>query len=226
MSKVIVFDVNETLLDVSALEPDFHRVFRDGRVAREWFTQLLQYSMASTLAGTYFDFTTIAGAVLEMTAASRGMPLSNRDKHQIIKGLLSLPPYPDVTQSLERLKHAGFRLATLTNSAQQAVCQQIENAGLSAYFESNLSVDAVRRYKPAPEVYRMAAEKLAVSTGELRLVAPHAWDEMGAMQAGCTAAFVARLGKVFYPLAPEPDIVGPDLRCVADEILKKEHDRS
>lgn len=84
----------------------------------------------------------------------------------------------------------------------------------------------MRRYKPAPEVYRMAAEKLAVSTGELRLVAAHAWDVMGAMQAGCTAAFVARPGKIFYPLAPEPDIVAPDLRCVADQILKKEHDRS
>jgi len=82
-----------------------------------------------------------------------------------------------------------------------------------------LSADAVRRLKPAPEPYLLAAERLGVAIGEVRLVAAHAWDVAGATRAGCAAAFVARPGKVLDPLADPPDIVGADLTEVAEHIL-------
>ena len=86
-------------------------------------------------------------------------------------------------------------------------------------------MDAVRRFKPAPDPYRFVAKELGVETGGLRMVAAHAWDVVGAMQAGCAAAFVARPGKVLYPLAPAPDIVGPDLRAIADQIVARDAPR-
>jgi FMN phosphatase YigB (HAD superfamily) len=73
---------------------------------------------------------------------------------------------------------------------------QLDHAGLSGPFELVLSADAVRRLKPAPEPYRMAAERLGVAVGEVRLVAAHAWDVAGAARAGCATDFVARPGKV------------------------------
>ena len=103
--------------------------------------------------------------------------------------------------------------------------QQLHNAGISDLFERAFSVDAVRRFKPAPDPYRFAARELGVETSGLRMVAAHAWDVVGAMQAGCAAAFVARPGKVLYPLAPAPDITGPDLRTVADEIIARDSAR-
>jgi 2-haloacid dehalogenase len=89
-------------------------------------------------------------------------------------------------------------------------------------FERSFSVDTVRRFKPAPEAYRSVAETLKVPIGQLRLVAAHAWDVVGALRAGCAAAFVARPGKVLYPLGPTPDIVGPDFKQVAQQIVAAE----
>ncbi len=222
MPRVIVFDVIETMLDTSALEPHFERVFGDKRVLREWFSQLLLYSEVATIAGPYFDFSTIAGAALDMTAESRKVTLSADDKEQILKAMLSLPPHPDVPDALKLLRDAGLRLVTLTNSSQRAMEQQLENAGIETYFERKFSVDSVRKYKPAPETYQMVAKELNVKTSDLRMVAAHAWDIIGAMQAGCAAAFVERPGKVLNSLTDRPDIVGEDLRSVAKEIIRVE----
>src|SRR5699024_5465054 len=122
--------------------------------------------------------------------------------------------------ALARLQQAGFRLAALTNSAAEAAQAQLGNAGLAAYFEHILSVDEVRCYKPAPQPYRMAASRLGVDTGQIRMVAVHDWDVIGAMSAGCTGAFVARNGSAFNPLAGKPDVIGRSLEAVANRILE------
>jgi len=222
MARVCVFDVNETLLDLGALDLHFERIFGDAGVRRAWFGQLLQSALASTVTGAYSDFGKIGGASLEMTAERHGVTLSDEDKRQILGGMRELPPHPEVAESLSRLREAGLRLATLTNSTQQVAEAQMENSGLRGYFEQLLSADTVRRLKPAPEPYRMAAESLGVEVGEIRLVAAHAWDVAGALQAGCAAAFVARPGMVLDPLVQRPGVVGADLREVADRILEVE----
>ena len=150
------------------------------------------------------------------------MSLAPADQDAILRGLVSLPPHPDVRDGLQQLRAAGFKLVTLTNSAPAAVDQQLKNAGIGEYFERSFSVDAVRKFKPAAEVYRLVATELQVAPSQLRLVAAHAWDVLGAMRAGCSAAFVARPGKALFPLADRPDIVGPDLRNVADQIVKRD----
>jgi 2-haloacid dehalogenase len=218
--RLLVFDVNETLLDIGALAPHFVRVFGDAGVLQEWFSTVLLYSQVTTIAGPYTDFGNVARASLEMTASARGVALSATDRDSILTGLRTLPAHPDVRDGLERLQKSGFRLVTLTNSAPTAVEQQLSSAGIGAFFERRFSVDSVRRFKPATEVYQLVATELGVPSSQLRLVAAHAWDVLGAMRAGCAAAFVARPGKVLYPLAPKPDIIGSDLRRVADEIIR------
>ena len=220
MPRVIVFDVNETLLDMRALGPHFRRVFGDETVLREWFSLLLLHSQVATLAGPYFDFATLAKAALQMTAASRRVQLADSDIAAILNGMLSLPAHPEVPSALRMLQEAGLRLVTLTNSSQQAVDEQMRSAGIARYFERSFSVDTVKCYKPAPEPYRMVASELGVETPDLRMVAAHAWDIVGAMRAGCAAAFVARQGKVLFPLVDRPDITAPDLTGVAKEILR------
>jgi len=222
MHRVIVCDVNETLLDIGALAPHFQRIFGDSRVLQDWFTTVLLYSEVATLAGPYNDFAAIGGAALEMTAAARGVELSSADRSAIRQGMLTLPAHSDVLEGLRTMRDAGLRLVTLTNSAPDAVAQQLANAGLTSYFERVFSVDAVRRFKPAPEPYRSVAASLGLSVDRLRMVAAHAWDVAGALQAGCAAAFVARPGKVLYPLGPAPDIVGPDFAAVAKQIVAVE----
>jgi 2-haloacid dehalogenase len=222
MARVCVFDVNETLLDLGALDPHFERVFGDAGVRRAWFLQLLQSALVATVTGVYSTFGTIGAAALEMVVEREGVDLSEEDKQEILGGMRELPPHPEVAESLERLREAGLRMATLTNSTQQIAEAQMENSGLRGYFEQILSADAVKRLKPAPEPYRMAAESLGVEMGQVRLVAAHSWDVAGALRAGCAAAFVARPGMVLDPLVERPDVVGVDLREVADRILEVE----
>ena len=220
MKKLIVFDVNETLLNLAALDPEFERLFGSSLVRGEWFAQVLQNSMVASITGKYEDFGKIAGTALDMTARKHNLQLLPDDRAAILGGIRSLPAHADVRAGLDRLKEAGFRLFTLTNSPPQVVDAQLQNSGLSGYFEKSFSVDSVRKFKPDPEVYRMAARELGVPVEQVRLVAAHDWDVAGALMAGCAAAFIARPGKVLNPLMPEPDIVGKDLLEVAAKIVK------
>ena len=222
--QILVLDVNETMLDIHALEPHFARAFGDGRILREWFSTLLLYSNAVSLAGPYSDFGAIGGAALDMLAEARGVQVTSADRDRILAGMRTLPAHPDVRPGLLRLRSEGFRMVTLTNSAPAAVEQQLKNAGLTDLFEGSFSVDAVKRFKPAPEPYRQVARELNVAIGDLRMVAAHAWDILGALQAGCRGAFIARPGKVLYPLGPKPDIVTPDFLAFADAMLAKDSD--
>lgn len=222
MARVCVFDVNETLLDLGALDPQFERVFGDASTRQAWFGQFLTSWLTAMVTGVYEEFGTIGGTALEMIAERQGVDLSDEDKQQIVSGLRTLPPHPEVKENLSRLRDAGIRLVALTNSTQQVADAQIDNSGLREYFEQVLSADAVKRLKPAPEPYHMAAERLGVEIGQIRLVAAHAWDVAGAIQTGCAAAFVARPGMVLNPIFERPDVVGADLREVADGIIEVE----
>jgi 2-haloacid dehalogenase len=220
VKRVCVFDVNETLLDLAALDPLFERAFGDASVRKLWFNQMLQSAFVATITDAYVTFGEAAGAALEMTEERLGLEISEDDRQEILGGLRDLPPHPEVPESLDRLRDAGFRLATLTNSTQEVAEAQIQNAGLTDKFEQILSADTARRLKPSPAPYRMAARALMIPERGMRLVAAHAWDVAGALRAGCAAAFVAR--QPFDPLVEPPDVVGTDLAEVANGIIAAE----
>jgi len=224
MRRVQVFDVNETLLDLAAMDPHFERIFGDAGVRVTWFNQMISSALVATVTGAYRQFGAHAMAALEMTADQAGVTLGEGDRQAVAAQLRRLPAHPEVADALRRLRGAGLRLAALTNSTEQVARAQLEHAGLIDAFELVLSADTVGRLKPAPEPYRMAAERLGVTVGQVRLIAAHAWDVAGAARAGCATAFVARPGKVLDPLAEPPGIVGADLAEVADAILAAEQE--
>ena len=215
----IVFDLNETLLDLSALDPTFQQLFGAAEVCKLWFRQVLELFLTATVIDAYRPFKELTDAALEMVARQRGVQLADADRERVRAAMRTLPLHPDVRPSLERLKAAGLTLATLTNSGEQAARQHLEHNGVTDLFDAVLSVDAVERYKPAREAYEYAAKQLGVKLRDIRLVAAHSWDVAGAMKAGCAAAFVARPEKVLDPTGTQPDIVGGDLADVADRIL-------
>jgi 2-haloacid dehalogenase len=136
-----------------------------------------------------------------------------------VGGMTRLPAHPEVPGALRRLAEGGLRLAALTNSTERVATAQLTHAGLLDAFEAVLSADTVRRLKPAPEPYHLAATRLGVAPADVLLVAAHAWDVAGARAAGCQAAFVARPGKVPDPLAHPPDLVVTDLDDLATRLL-------
>lgn len=217
---VLVFDVIETLLDLDALAPKFEQAFGTPAALPEFFAQMLQSAFAITAADAYTDFGNVAKAALAMTAERRGIRLSEEGGLAILRSIRSLPPHPEVISSFQKLQSAGFRMVALTNSALPVLEAQVDNAGIKSYFERLFSVDKVKKFKPAPEVYQHVAASLGLEPGRLMMVAAHSWDVGGAMKAGMSAAFVARPGMVLDPLFARPAIVGPDLSVVADQIIR------
>ena len=218
VARMLVFDVNDTLLDLAALREPFARVFGDAAPMGEWFARLLHGSLVATLTDTYEDFAAIGRRALEAVASRRGRNLRAAERDSILGTMLELPAHPEVPDALSRLRAAGFPLAALTNSSPEMVRAQLAHAGILELFDHVLSVDEVRRYKPAPEPYHLAAERFGASPSEVRMVAAHDWDVWGAMHAGCAAAYVARIDAPFV-IGQPPDVVGADLSAVADAIL-------
>lgn len=219
MATVLVFDVNETLLDLAALDPLFVDLLGDAGLRPQWFASMLQLSFVAGLTGQYVDFSTAQRGALQMTAARAGIELSTGEVETVVDAMRRLPPHPDVPPALTRLREAGWRLAALTNSVLDVAKDQLSNAGIANVFEAIFSADEVRALKPAPAPYRMVADSCGVEIGELCMVAAHPWDVSGAMAAGAQAAFVARGGVVPSPLGSQPTFTGTDLAEVADALL-------
>lgn len=216
---ILVFDVNETLLDTGALDKGFVETFGDASARQEWFQLLLQRAFTATLTDSYRDFTSLAISALRMTAAKRGIVLDDTKTRELLEPMKTLPPHPEVPDALQTLCDAGFTLTALTQSPTPTLEAQMVNSGLKRYFKRVFSADQVRRYKPDPAPYRMVAAEMQCDIDQTRLVAAHAWDVEGAMRAGCKAAFVARAGQVLDPDVEKPSIVGADLDEVAVELL-------
>jgi 2-haloacid dehalogenase len=216
---ILIFDVNATLLDLSPLGPHFKKFFGTSQVMGEWFGQMLRHSLVATITRTYQPFDVLGKDALRMTAARKGVALTSENVDTITAQMRALPPHSDVVPALTRLKDAGVRMATLTNSPPPVLAAQLEFARLTDFFERQITVDTVKLFKPAPEPYLHAAQEFGVPIGEIRLVAAHNWDVTGAIRAGAKAAFVARPGMVLGENDEIPDIIGPDLGSVADQLL-------
>ena len=217
---LILFDVNETLLDMSPVKKKINNLLDNRLGFRIWFGMLLQYSLVDTLTSQYNDFTKIGYAALDMAAAALEENPDNDDKLKALSLMEKLPAYKDVEKGLKKLQTAGFRLAVLSNSSVATLHAQLAYSGLGSYFEAALSVDTIRKYKPAPETYQWAAQTLQVAPGEVIMVAAHGWDVAGALNAGMQAGFIQRKGQSLYPLAPAPQFAGNDLVEVAEVIVK------
>jgi 2-haloacid dehalogenase len=219
---IIVFDVNETLLNFNVLTPVFVRIFDDPSMLREWFNQVVVYSEALTLAGEYADSGTVGVAVLKMLAEIKGRTIGPSDLSELKRLSAAMPTYRDTPDALARLKRADFTLITLSNNPTTAVEGQLSAAGLRSFFEQLHSIDdEVRRYKPARESYTSLAAKLGTSPSDMWFVSCHAFDTLGAASAGYRTALLLRPENAPVELGKAPDIIGTDLTIVADRIMEE-----
>jgi 2-haloacid dehalogenase len=221
---VLVFDVNETLIDFESMNPLFERIFGDKRVMREWLGHLIMYSMTITLCGLYEGYFTLGQGLLKMVGDIHGVEVTDADIEEIRKAMLTMPPHSDVEAGLNQLKDAGFRMVTLTNSPSNPKGQSpLEHAGLAHFFERQFTIETTRAYKPAPQVYHLVAQGLDVPASTCFMVATHVWDTLGAQSAGYTAGLLTRPGNAPLPVhsLPQPNFVAPDLPALATQLIER-----
>jgi 2-haloacid dehalogenase len=210
--KLLIFDVNETLLDLTPLKESINARLDSTSAFDLWFPKLLQYAMVETLTDNYRDFGDIGAATLEMTAQHLSVSLSEQEIKDTLSAITQLQPHPDVVESLEQLAAQGFRLVALTNGGQSTLEQQMQFSGLESYFDSLYSVEVVKRFKPHPKTYGYVLSQEEALPGEAMLVAAHAWDIIGAQRLGLQTAFIQRPGKFMYSKSPKPSLVVKNLK--------------
>jgi 2-haloacid dehalogenase len=216
---VLVFDVNETLINFESMNELFERIYGDKRVMREWLGHLILYSMTITLSGLYVDYFSLGQGLLQMVGSIHGVTVSPKEIEEIKKGMMTMPAHSDVVEGLKHLKKLGYRMVTLTNSPPNPIGKSpLEQAGLSEYFERQFSIETTRAYKPAQIVYHMVAQELDVHPSSCCMVAAHVWDTVGAQSAGFSSALITRPGNALLPTPglPQPNFVAEDLIQLAE----------
>jgi 2-haloacid dehalogenase len=222
---VVLLDVNETLTDMSGLDPRFDEVL-DGLAAAPpapvaralWFARLLRDGFAVMAAGASVPFADLARVQAEQLLASFGAQHPGAAAQHLLSGIADLDLYPDAVTGLRRLADAGARLVPFTNGATAVSDGAFERAGVLDLFETRLSVVDAGVWKPAVASYRWAAERLGVTTADCTLVAVHPWDLQGAARAGCATAWVRR-GTAWPGYLPRPDVEADDLDALSRGLL-------
>jgi len=218
---LIVFDVNETLLDLGTMEPTFQRIFGEKSAMRLWFANLISYSAALTVAGCYVPFTDIGSAVMKMLADTRGVKVNDDDKKELTEKFSTMPPHSEVPAALRKLRATGFRLFTLTDNLLEVQTRQLEHGGIVDLFERRFSADGVKHHKPSREAYAYVEKELVAEPSQFCLIACHTWDTLGAVAAGWEGALIKRVGNDLLGVGPQPQIVGDDLSDVADQLITR-----
>lgn len=192
---VIVFDVNETLSDMSPMGERFAEVGVPAQLAKLWFATLLRDGFALTAAGGNGAFAEISAEALRglLATSDLAMDLDQAVEH-VMAGMAGLGLHPDVPEGVRSLRKAGYRLVTLTNGSAQVAERLFMPAGIRDEFERLLSVEDAPGWKPAPAAYHYAAAACGVDPGEMLLVAVHPWDIHGAARAGLGTAWINRTG--------------------------------
>jgi len=221
MTPIVLFDVNETLIDLAPLRAQFADRFGIAIDVGQWFSELLRLSFVYAATGAYKPFTELAGYALASVGESSGADIANEDIAFVGARLRTLPAHPDARIGLEMLADSGAVLVAITNSPQDVAMEQLTNAGLARSFEKILSVETVQRFKPHPSVYRYAANEVGGKTVDCVMVAAHDWDIAGAMRAGCAGVFIARSGQSWSKAFTSPDHMAAGIDDAAEWIIRR-----
>jgi 2-haloacid dehalogenase len=192
-AQAYVFDAYGTLFDVHAAIAR-HRAEAGPeaeRFSEIWRLKQLEYSWTLTLAGTYVDFWTLTERALDY-AFARVPSVGRALRPKLLEAYLKLDAFPDATEALGALKSRGLRLAILSNGSPRMLAAAAEASGLAGTLDAVLSVDAVRVYKPRPEVYALVTDRFRTAPAEVVFVSSNRWDVMGAASFGFRAVWVNR----------------------------------
>jgi 2-haloacid dehalogenase len=218
---VAIFDVNETLSNLSPLGDRFEELGAPGGLLPAWFAATLRDGIALAASGAYADFREVGRAnLLAQLAGVEGLRRTTAEAAEhVLDGFSALSVHPDVPEGFRLLRDADVRIATLTNGSVAIARGLLERAGLEELAERNLDVTGVRRWKPAPEPYLYACRELGVEASEAVLIAAHPWDVHGARRAGLRGAWLDREGVPYPEVFERPDASGRDLPSLVRALL-------
>ncbi|MFJ3621751.1 haloacid dehalogenase type II [Streptomyces iakyrus] len=218
--RVLVFDVNETLSDLTPLRTRFEDIGAPGHLLPTWFAGVLRDGFALTAVGASADFASVAhdGAKAMLSGLTGWAGDGDAAARHILDGFAHLDVHPDVPDGVRKLSEAGYRLTALTNGSVALTERLLDKAGVLDRFEALSDVRGPRCWKPAPAAYHYAVDRVGVRPDQALMVAVHPWDIDGARRAGLDGAWLRRGMSVYPQTMTSPTYSAQDLRELADTL--------
>ncbi|MDA7458718.1 haloacid dehalogenase type II [Planktomarina temperata] len=220
--KSIAFDAYGTLFDVYSVSSLAEELFpgKGAQLSTIWRDKQIEYTRLRTLCDKYADFWQVTGDALDYACATLGLEPTPSSRGRLMGQYAEHSAFPENAEQLLRLKDAGINLSILSNGTPWMLDQAVKASGLEGYFEHILSVDAVKRFKTAPEAYQMGPDALGCHTKEILFVSSNCWDICGATWFGYRTIWLNRYGLPLERLGVEPHQIGTSLEDVADYAIE------
>ena len=216
----IAFDIYGTLIDTDGMVPQLREWIgsRAETFSKAWRSKQLEYSFRRGLMRQYENFAVCTRQALEYCCADYEVSLSSEQKDELLQSYRSLPAFADVEESLGALKAEGHLLFAFSNGSAEAVEEVLQTNGLRQCFEDVLSCDALKTFKPNPDVYHYFMRE-AGQAKDTWLVSGNPFDVIGAVSAGMKSAWVKRTDRaVFDPWGIEPTLTVATLSELCEKL--------
>lgn len=212
---LLIFDVNETLLDLAPLKGAVDRLMGKTGASADWFQKLLHHSLVETISGRFSSFGQLGHDILQAMATQHGVEHGPDEVETALGFMRKLQPHADVVAGLSALAIADIPMVALTNGSPDVATEQLSYAGLKPFFKRVFSVVEVGKFKPHPATYLYVTDAMQVHPSESTLVAAHDWDILGAQRAGLRGCYIDRGGLGWIASREKPNLVCHDLREAA-----------
>ncbi|MCH7407244.1 haloacid dehalogenase type II [Belliella aquatica] len=203
---LLVFDVNETLLDMTQLKSAINSRLFHSSAFDIWFAYLLQYAWVESLTGKHRSFSEIAGATLGMTAEKLDCKITQSEINVLLSKIKTLPPHKDVIGGLVSFQELGIPMVALTNGSLETANAQMEYSGIGKFMKRIFSIDEVGYFKPHPSPYQFVLNELKLASSDVMMIACHPWDLLGAKRVGLQTCLIRRKGMPAYPFSEPVDL--------------------
>jgi 2-haloacid dehalogenase len=202
----IVFDAYGTIFDVGSLALACEARFpgQGAVLSKQWRSKQLEYTWLRSLMQTHRNFDQVTVDALDFSCRALGLAVANEDLQDLAKAWLTLAAFDDSVAGLRTLQ-GGKRLAILSNGTESSLRAVVDYAGLNTVFEQILSIDQVGVFKPDPNVYQLAIDRLELERERIGFVSSNGWDAAGAKAFGFTVFWVNRNGAPLELLGARPD---------------------
>ena len=201
-----VFDAYGTLFDVSSAARSAEDSLGDKwqPLAELWRAKQLQYTWLRSLAGRHADFWQVTGDALDFALSTLRVD-DPRLRDRLLNLYMVLGAYPEVLETLRRLRRSGMKLAILSNGSPAMLAAAAANAGIANLLDAILSVEEVKVYKPHPSVYALVCERLNVVAARVVFVSSNGWDAYSAKAFGFHTLWCNRFGQAPERIPETPD---------------------
>jgi 2-haloacid dehalogenase len=221
--QAIVFDAYGTLFDVYSIGQLAEKLFpgKGAELAALWRDKQIEYTRLRTMCSTYKPFWEVTQDALVFSCRKLGLDLTLDAQNRLMGEYARLAAFPENLDVLRKLKDMGLKLAILSNGNAEMLNAVVEAAGMGGLFNHILSVDAVKKYKTAPEAYQLGPDVFGTSARNILFVSSNCWDACGATWFGYTTFWVNRSGAPLEELGVTPDATGPDMHALLQYVQKR-----